>query len=140
MDRIANALNSFAQNLSNTAAAMSGYQLSSSDMASIQSSTGFTAPDAGFSTAGGNYESQYRNWERRAQANYESLTNTGYKTKQGGNYKGGSNGRSLNGGNYVRQKQALREAQRQMASIRSKARSAGVNIPQSQYETVTVNY
>lgn len=140
MNRISSAISSVAQSIGNTAAAIGGYRLSDYDMSSIQSSTGFSAPDANYSSGGGNYESQYRNWERRARANYESLTNTGYRTKQGGDYKGGSNGRSLNGGNYVRQKQALREAQRQMASIRREANQAGVNIPQSQYETVTVNY
>lgn len=93
-----------------------------------------------FSEGGGSLQIQYSNWERRAQKNYQSLTNTGYSTKQNGKDRKGSNGESLNGGNYVQQKRCLREAQNQMKRIREQALKKGISIPQSHWETVTVSY
>jgi hypothetical protein len=46
----------------------------------------------------------------------------------------------MNTGNYVMQKKALRDAQREMRNIRQKAARAGVHITQSKWETATVNY
>lgn len=91
-------------------------------------------------SAGGDYQSQYDKWADRACKNYNSLTNTGARVKKNGKDAGGSNGQSLNGGNYVMQKKALREAQSQMRKIRRQAAKAGVNIVQSEYETITVSY
>ncbi len=92
------------------------------------------------SSSGASLKTQYKNWERRAKANYESLTNTGIRVTKGGKNKGGTNGESLNSGNYTRQKKALREAQNEMKKIRRKAQKQGINIPESEYETVVVKY
>lgn len=93
-----------------------------------------------FSAGGGSLQIQYSNWEKRAQKNYESLTNTGTKYKKNGSDVAGTNGQSLSPTNYVQQKALLREAQRQMANIRHKASSKGIHINQSKWETVTVSY
>lgn len=86
------------------------------------------------------YKAQYEKWESLAKRHYNSLTNTGYKVKKNKKDTDGGNGQSLNGGNYVMQKKSLREAQNQMKSIRQKAAKAGISIPKSEYETVTVSY
>ena len=88
----------------------------------------------------GNWQSQYAMWERRAKANYESLTNLGYSVKgKDGNMSGSAAG-SMNTGNYTNMKKALREAQSEMSRIRREASRAGVSIPQSKWETATVGY
>lgn len=79
-------------------------------------------------------------WERRAIANYNSLTNLGTRVKKNGEDVGGTNGQSISGGNYVMQKKALREAQNEMKKIRTKAIRQGINIQQSRYETIEVTY
>ena len=91
-------------------------------------------------TSGKDYESRYAMWERRAKANYESITNLGYSEKKKDGSESGSAVGSMNTGNYVNMKKALREAQEEMAKIRRAASGAGVNIPQSKWETVTVTY
>ena len=88
----------------------------------------------------GNYQAEYSRWEQRARSNYETLTNLGYSATNKRNDKSGSTGQSMNTGNYVMQKKALRDAQREMRNIRQKAARAGVNIAQSKWETATVNY
>lgn len=93
-----------------------------------------------FSAGGGNLQIQYSNWEKRAKMNYESLTNTGTKYKKNGDDVAGTTGQSLSPGNYVQQKAMLREAQRQMARIRHEASKKGIQINQSEWETVTVKY
>jgi hypothetical protein len=93
-----------------------------------------------FTAGGGTLQIQYSNWEKRAKMNYESLTNTGTNYKKNGNDVAGTNGQSLSPTNYVQQKALLREAQRQMASIRQQASSKGIHINQSKWETVTVSY
>ena len=85
-------------------------------------------------------QSQYMQWERRAIANYNSLTNLGTRVKKNGEDVGGTNGQSISGGNYVMQKKALREAQNEMKKIRTKAIRQGINIQQSRYETIEVTY
>lgn len=89
---------------------------------------------------GGKYESQYRNWERRAQQCYQSLTNTGYSTTSKSGRKHGGTGQGMSSGNYVQMKRSLREAQREMRSIRMKAAREGVTIAQSQWENASVGY
>ncbi len=86
------------------------------------------------------YKVMYTKWENRAKANYNSLTNLGTKIEENGKDVNGTTGQSMGTGNYIRQKQALREAQRQMMSIRQKANKMGINIPQSHWETVSVSY
>ena len=89
----------------------------------------------------GNYESQYRNWERKAESHYNSLTNLGYNTTDKKEEKSGNSGKGkLSSGNYVQQKRSLREAQNKMRSIRQKAASAGITINKSQWESATVSF
>ncbi len=88
----------------------------------------------------GSYQSRYNQWAQRAEANYNSLTNLGYRAKKDGKDVGGTAGQGMSGGNYVSMKQSLREAQREMKSIRQKARRAGITIQKSQYEDIQVKY
>jgi len=96
----------------------------------------------GASSAGGgyDYQSQYRNWERRAQSNYESLTNLGYRATRNDGSKTGGTLQSMSGSNYVQMKKNLRDAQHEMQRIRREAARNGVSIQQSRWETATVNY
>ncbi|WP_302566961.1 tetratricopeptide repeat protein [Culturomica massiliensis] len=90
---------------------------------------------------GAYYQNQYKNWERRAQANYRSLTNLGISLKnKRTNERTGNTGQGMNSGNYVLMKKNLREAQNQMRNIRQQASRDGVTIPQSAWETATVSY
>lgn len=89
---------------------------------------------------GGSLESQYRQWESRAKANYESLTNLGARVKKDGKDVGGSTGQSMSSSNYTQQKKALREAQKEMKSIRQKASKKGIKIAKSEYEDVVVKF
>lgn len=79
-------------------------------------------------------------WERRAKANYESLTNLGYSVTRKDGSKSGSAMGSMNTGNYTQMKKALREAQNEMARIRRDASKEEINIQQSKWETTTVGY
>lgn len=86
------------------------------------------------------YRNEYARWEQRAQANYQSLTNSGYSVRQSnGNRKGGTL-QGMNGGNYVQMKKALRDAQREMRNIRQRAQRNGITIAQSSWENATVGY
>lgn len=96
--------------------------------------------DGSISANGGNYVTMYANWERRAKANYESLTNLGYSVTKDGKNVSGNSGQGSSPSNFVRQKQLLREAQKEMACIRQKAAKAGITINQSEYETISVSY
>lgn len=100
--------------------------------------SGSTVGTSGSNAA--NLESMYRMWENRARANYDSLTNLGTKTKKNGKDAGGSTGQSMSSSNYTSMKSSLREAQREMASIRRKAASQGVTIIKSEYEDIQVSY
>ena len=82
----------------------------------------------------------YRNWERRAESNYNSLTKSGYSSTSKSGKKSGSSGGSISSGNYVQMKRSLREAQNEMRNIRRKAKNAGINIPKSQWEDASVGY
>ena len=92
-----------------------------------ESLTGDSSVGTGINT-NSSLQSQYAQWERRAIANYNSLTNTGSRVKKNGNDVKGTNGQSLNSGKD------------EMRKIRSKASKQGISIPQSRYETVTVSY
>ena len=91
-------------------------------------------------SGGGTLESQYRQWESRAKANYESLTNLGVRVKKNDKDVGGSTGQSMSSSNYTQQKKALREAQKEMKSIRQKASKKGIKIVKSEYEDVVVKF
>lgn len=116
---------------------ISGYNTGYGDISTLQADN-TSSSGSGYSASF--YQEQYTNWERRAQSAYESLTTLGSRTKRNGQETSGSTGQSMSSSNYTRQKQCLREAQREMQSIRSKARKDGVTIPQSHWETVTVSY
>lgn len=86
------------------------------------------------------YQSEYNRWEQRAQSNYNSLTNLGYRAKNKSGDRSGGTLQSMSGSNYVQMKKALRDAQREMRNIRQKAQRSGVAITQSSWETATVDY
>ncbi len=86
------------------------------------------------------YQSMYANWERRAEKNYNSITNLGYSVSNKKGEKSGSAGQGMSGGNYVMMKKSFREAQKQMRSIRQKAAKEGIQITQSKWETATISY
>ena len=109
----------------------------------IQQKTGGgdTYSTSGSSGSGsGTLESQYRQWESRAKANYESLTNLGARVKKDGKDVGGSTGQSMSSSNYTQQKKALREAQNEMKKIRQNASKKGIKITKSEYEDVVVKF
>lgn len=87
-----------------------------------------------------NFESQYRQWESRAKANYNSLTNLGYKVQKDGKDVAGSTSQSMSSSNYTAMKKTLREAQKEMKEIRTKAAKQGINITKSEYEDIQVKY
>ena len=94
----------------------------------------------GSGSGGGTLESQYRQWESRAKANYNSLTNLGVQVKKNGKDVSGSTGQSMSSSNYTQQKKALREAQQEMKKIRQKASKKGIKITKSEYEDVVVKF
>lgn len=73
------------------------------------------------SSSGGNYETMYRKWEKQAQNVYNSLA--------------GHSGGTVT---YQKNMELLRNAQKEMAKWRNKARKAGIMIPQSEWETKKV--
>lgn len=103
-----------------------------------ESSGTYTSPSS--SGGGGSLENQYKQWERRAIANYNSLTNLGIQVKKNGKDDKGSTGQRISSSNYTGQKRALREAQSEMKMIRQKASKQGIIIKKSEYEDVVVNY
>ena len=138
-DIVINKLNAVADALNSVATALGGD--ASANYSTMQSSGFANWGDLSAGSAGGGeYEAQYRNWERRAKANYESLTNLGYRTTKDGKAKSGGAAGKVSGGNYVAQKRMLCEAQNEMSKIRQKAAKAGVTIRPSEYESVTVNF
>ena len=89
----------------------------------------------------GNYAKQYAMYEHNAENFYRTLTNLGTRSNKNGQRSGTSGGVGhVNGSNYVSMKKNLRHAQSEMRRIRMAAQKAGVNIPQSQWETATVSY
>ncbi|MDE7387517.1 MAG: hypothetical protein K2N28_10330 [Muribaculaceae bacterium] len=93
------------------------------------------------SSSSGNYQIMYDKWAKRAEANYYSLTKLGYDAKsKSGNHSGSSGSGKVSGGNYLKMKKALREAQNEMRKIRQKAAQDGVQIQKSQWEDATVSY
>lgn len=99
--------------------------------------SGGVLPSAGMS-GGGSYQSQYQRWENLAERHYNSITNTGLRSTTDSGEHNGKAG-SMSASNYTQQKKAFRQAQREMARIRTKAAKEGVNIPQSKWETATIS-
>lgn len=89
------------------------------------------------------YKNMYEKWERNARNAYEALTKLtekSYSYKEDKKDKSGSANGSWGIVSYTGMKKNLRTAQKEMRDIRTKARRDGYNIPQSNYETVTVSY
>ncbi len=133
---IANTLTGISNALSNAAGYRMDYQQSFGDDYGSFSDSDYSNGNS----SSRNFQAEYDRWEQRAERNYNSLTTTGHSyTDKEGN-KSGSTHRGMNGGNYVRMKQLLREAQSQMRNVRQKAARAGITIQQSKWETVVVSY
>lgn len=131
------ALSNFCSVLGNMMGATSNYTYENSF------SNGSSYSTSGSGTTSGNassYRNEYARWEQRAQANYQSLTNSGYSTRNKNGSRQGGTLQGMNGGNYVQMKKALRDAQREMRNIRQRAQRNGITIAQSSWETATVNY
>lgn len=131
------ALGNFCSVLGNMMGATSNYTYENSF------SNGSSYSTSGSGTTSGNassYRNEYARWEQRAQANYQSLTNSGYSTRNKNGSRQGGTLQGMNGGNYVQMKKALRDAQREMRNIRQRAQRNGITIAQSSWETATVNY
>ena len=92
------------------------------------------------SGSGFDYVAQYQNWERRAEANYNSLVNLGYSVKDKNGNRSGGTGQKVSPSKYTQMKNTLREAQNEMRKIRIKASKNGITIQPSKWETATVNY
>lgn len=75
-----------------------------------------------------------------AERHYNSITNLGIKIRDSKGNRSGSTLQSMGGGRYVQMKQQFREAQRQMRNTRLNAKNKGFTIPQSKWETATINY
>lgn len=130
--QLAETLNSLGNTLQQTAVTVEQIQ---------QKTGGGNYTDSGGSgSGGGTLESQYRQWESRAKANYNSLTNLGVQIKKNGKDVSGSTGQSMSSSNYTQQKKALREAQQEMKKIRQKASKKGIKITKSEYEDVVVKF
>lgn len=86
------------------------------------------------------YQTQYAKWKSLAERHYNSITNLGIKVRDSKGNRSGSTLQSMGGGRYVQMKQQFREAQRQMRNTRLNAKNKGFTIPQSKWETATINY
>ena len=84
-------------------------------------SPSYTNDSYNSSSSGSNDAEMYRHWERRAQEAYNSLA-----------------GHSVSSSTYQANMRLLRDAQRNMAKYREKARRAGITINVSEWETKTV--
>ena len=83
---------------------------------------------------------QYKQWENRVKAVYNSLTNLGTRVKKDKKDDSGTTGQSMSSSNYVSMKKSLREAQSEMKKIRQKASKQGLVINKSEYEDIQVKY
>lgn len=101
-------------------------------------SAGNTSSETG---SGGSYATRYARWERLAESHYNSITNLGISVVTDDKASGTSGGSGhVLPSNYTAMKKSLREAQNEMRKIRMEAQRAGINIPQSKWETATVAY
>lgn len=130
-DKIVNALNAVASSLNDMAAALGGNPSEFSVTPGAYSSSWGNA-----SASGSSLQGQYRNWERRAQSVYESLTNSGYQVKKNKKDVGGSAAGTRAPSSFLARKRLLREAQNEMEKIRRKDPS----IQKSPYESVSVSF
>lgn len=86
-----------------------------------------------------NYQYLYHRYEKSAKSAYEGLTAVGYKIQdECGHFTGGHSGMSSTISQMGLQK-SLTQSQQQMRTIRLEALKYGINIQESQYETVSVH-
>lgn len=81
------------------------------------------------------YQRSYDGWARQAERCYKSMTTTGYRVKDNGQHKGGTDNHTY----YVQQQKLLRNAQNKMREIRMKAQRDGYTIPKNEYEDAQVS-
>lgn len=128
-----NALSAFGNRMASCASAFTGGDGMSYGNYSSHGSSSTTGRSSG------NYESQYRQWERLAQRHYNSITNTGGSFRRNDGSRSGTAGR-MSVSNYTSMKRSYREAQNEMRQIRQRAAREGIQIPQSQWETNTISF
>lgn len=133
-----NALESFGNLLGQMSNALSGGN--SSYTPSNYSFGGDDLSEASGNQSASYYQTQYAKWESLAERHYNSITNLGIKVRDSKGNRSGSTLQSMGGGRYVQMKQQFREAQRQMRNTRLNAKNKGFTIPQSKWETATINY
>lgn len=133
-----NALESFGNLLGQMSNALSGGN--SSYKPSNYSFGGDDLSEASGNQSASYYQTQYAKWESLAERHYNSITNLGIKVRDSKGNRSGSTLQSMGGGRYVQMKQQFREAQRQMRNTRLNAKNKGFTIPQSKWETATINY
>ena len=109
---------------SNTSSNNNSYNSNSSyNVAQASTNYNSSAISANSSTSNsGNYELMYRNWESRAESNYNSLMSA-----------------SSSSSTYTAQKRSFTEAQQGMQRVRTEAAQHGVTIIPSKWETATVS-
>lgn len=86
------------------------------------------------------YQGEYKRWENRARDIYESLTNSGHRVKKNGEDVGGGADGSYGVVAFSGSTMALNDAQSEMRKIRREASRHGYDLPQSNYETISVSY
>lgn len=133
-----NALESFGNLLGQMSNALSGGN--SSYTPSNYSFGGDDLSEASGNQSASYYQTQYAKWESLAERHYNSITNLGIKVRDSKGNRSGSTLQSMGGGRYVQMKQQFREVQRQMRNTRLNAKNKGFTIPQSKWETATINY
>lgn len=133
-----NALESFGNLLGQMSNALSGGN--SSYTPSNYSFGGDDLSETSGNQSASYYQTQYAKWESLAERHYNSITNLGIKVRDSKGNRSGSTLQSMGGGRYVQMKQQFREAQRQMRNTRLNAKNKGFTIPQSKWETATINY
>jgi hypothetical protein len=136
-ERISAALNGFGNMLSSLGGGSgSNYN---ANQGSNYGSSNYNSNNGGSANAS-TYQSIYNRWESKAKSAYEGLTRAGTRTSQNGKATSGTSGGYWNSQNYVALKKDLRNAQNEMRKTRQEARQKGINIVQSNYETVSVSY
>lgn len=81
------------------------------------------------------YRESYQRWENNVRSIVESMTIGGYTDSQGGH----ANLNDLPTGGYTQYQQLLKNSQAEMRKTRAEASRNGINIPQSSWETYTVD-
>ena len=100
----------------------------------------FSQPEYQGKLSPSQYEDAYHRYEKSVQSFFGNLTQDGYKTVDSqGNITGKTVGQMPTSA-YLKNKQELRDAQKDMKRIRLEAAQYGVYIPESKWETATAGY